>query len=250
MKPTIYYFTSTGNSQHIAKIIQTKLDSDLIPMRGNNGITCTSDIIGFVFPTYFWGIPQMVQAFIETINIPAKHPYIFAVTTCGQTSGGALGMVQEALANHHSTLSYGKTIRSVSNYIVEYDIKQNHIEKTLTTAKLHAEQAAEDILRKKRTSIRPPHFTDKLFYNIYQHRLSQDHHFIIEKTCTGCGLCQTICPAQNISLQDNKPTYHHHCQHCLACVHWCPQTAIQFKTKTQNRSRYHNPHIPPQELNH
>lgn len=249
MNSSIYYFSSTGNSQHIAKIIQNKLGGELIPMRGNIGTSCSSDMIGFIIPTYFWGIPHIVQEFLSRINITAKKPYIFSVASCGGASCGALGMVNDTLKQSGFNLSYGKTIQSVSNYIVEYDIGLNNIEKKLAKAELKAKQIAYDILIRKVNKVRPTFLTDRLVYKLYVKRLGQDDKYVVDDTCNGCGTCQDTCPANNIVLKDGKPEYLHHCEHCLACVHWCPQQAIQFGEKTRNRNRYHNPNISMQELN-
>lgn len=105
------------------------MDSDLVPMKGNMGVSCSSHVIGFVFPIYFWGIPHLVREFLLNIKILSENPYLFAVSSRGAASGGTFGMVNEALAKTDLSLSYGKSIRSVSNYIVEYDIKQKSIEK-------------------------------------------------------------------------------------------------------------------------
>lgn len=249
MNSTIYYFSSTGNSQNIAQIITRKLNGNLYPMVGNMNSECSSEVIGIVFPTYFWGIPHIVKQFLSSLQINTSNPYIFAVTTCGMTSGGALGMVKEILQKRKLTLNYGKAIRSVSNYIVEYNIHQKSISSRLKAAKFEAEQVAETILEQKSNNIHLPNLFDKLFYKIYLKRCSQDNRFSVSSSCNQCGICEKICPANNIVLMGGIPQFKHHCEHCIACVHWCPQQAIQFKDKTTKHVRYHNPEIKVTELN-
>jgi MinD superfamily P-loop ATPase len=47
----------------------------------------------------------------------------------------------------------------------------------------------------------------------------------------------------NIILSNNYPIWHHNCEQCLACFHWCPKEAIQYGEKTAERARYHHPDI-------
>ena len=61
--------------------------------------------------------------------------------------------------------------------------------------------------------------------------------------CNGCGMCEKICPVGNIKQANKKVTWGDHCTHCLACFHWCPQTAIEIGKKSANIARYHHPDI-------
>lgn len=249
MESTIYYFSSTGNSLHVAKIIQKELQGRLLPMAGNTGTSCSSEVIGFVFPTYYWGIPHIVGKFLSKLKIEHPHPYIFAVTTCGLSSGGALGMVKALLDKHHLNLNYGKKIRSVSNYIIEYNINPDRTEDKLQKAAACANQAARDIMERKNNHVRKPFLLEIQFYKAYQKRRNQDHLFFADEHCIGCGMCERVCPVHNISMENGKPKFHHHCEHCIACIHWCPEKALQFQSKTAGRNRYQNPFVSANELN-
>ncbi|MHA1471772.1 MAG: EFR1 family ferrodoxin, partial [Promethearchaeota archaeon] len=85
-KTTIYSFSGTGNSLHIAKCLKEMLNEcELLPIAGlmkQDSITATSEKVGFVFPVYSWGLPKIVYDFVEKIDL-SKTSYIFAVTTMG-----------------------------------------------------------------------------------------------------------------------------------------------------------------------
>ncbi|MCX5694554.1 MAG: EFR1 family ferrodoxin, partial [Candidatus Omnitrophica bacterium] len=61
--------------------------------------------------------------------------------------------------------------------------------------------------------------------------------------CTKCGLCVKVCPVMNIQMQDGKPVWLTHCQHCMGCLQWCPVEAIQYRSLTLGKKRYHHPDI-------
>jgi MinD superfamily P-loop ATPase len=44
-------------------------------------------------------------------------------------------------------------------------------------------------------------------------------------------------------MVDGRPTWHHRCEQCFACLQWCPEEAIQFGTETAGKDRYHHPDV-------
>jgi epoxyqueuosine reductase QueG len=49
-------------------------------------------------------------------------------------------------------------------------------------------------------------------------------------------------------MQGSKPVFKEQCEQCMACIQWCPKQAINYKTKTQTRGRYHHPDISYQDM--
>lgn len=56
--------------------------------------------------------------------------------------------------------------------------------------------------------------------------------FFASDTCTGCSLCQKICPKQSIKMIGGKPYWTYSCDSCMACMNYCPQAAIQVSPLT------------------
>jgi len=65
---------------------------------------------------------------------------------------------------------------------------------------------------------------------------------ILMKNAFGCQNCSRICPVKNIKIVDDKPSWQHHCEFCLACFHWCPEKAI-ISSELENTIRYHHPDV-------
>jgi MinD superfamily P-loop ATPase len=72
--------------------------------------------------------------------------------------------------------------------------------------------------------------------------------YLISDDCTSCGLCATLCPAKNITIENGRPVFGDKCERCLACLQHCIKRAINYKDKTQKRGRYTHPKINPSEI--
>ena len=66
-----------------------------------------------------------------------------------------------------------------------------------------------------------------------------DEPFFATDACVSCGKCVSVCPLQNITLEDGRPKWHGHCTNCDACYHHCPQHAIQFGKATKGKGQYY-----------
>jgi MinD superfamily P-loop ATPase len=81
-----------------------------------------------------------------------------------------------------------------------------------------------------------------------EHIGDSDEKFHVNGDCNGCGTCASACPVRNITMKDKTPQWNHSCQQCFACLHWCPQVAIQYGKAPPSRGRYHNPDVALREM--
>lgn len=249
MESVIYYFSATGNSLRIARIMAERMKGPLLPMAKYRGEVCNSRKIGLVFPTYFWGVPRTVAEFVSEIKVEADNPYVFAAATCGGLAGGVLGHTDALLKKKGLHLDYGVTIPSVANFIEEYNPKTRLADRKLRKADEMAERASSEIMADRRNGPFGFHVWDRMFYRVYtDYKLDRDAGFHVDDTCVRCGICQRICPRQNIVLKNGKPEFLHRCEHCVACINGCPQHAIQWKHATRKRVRYQNPGVSVSDI--
>lgn len=255
MPSTIYYFSSTGNSLAVAKKLQQRLDEcELAPIASlinEKNIKPNGDTIGFVFPLYFFGIPLLIKDFLNELILDDVQ-YIFAVITKGgKLAGGAIPMLDKILKRKRRRLNSGFYITMPENYLPMLEVpKENEIQKQLNDCEIKIPKIAKAIA--ERDSIKEGALLSllhPLIHNWWAPNVrNSDHRFWVEDTCINCGVCEQICPVNNIKMGQSKPEWLHHCEGCLACLHHCPKQAIQYGKNTNKKQRYRHPEILVAEI--
>lgn len=256
MSTCIYYFTATGNSLYIAKMLGNIIpDSKILSILQSSKKEKTSveaDKIGFVFPLYYGGIPRVVEQFIKKLDIKG-NPEIFAIATRGSSTGMLKSQINKLMMPKNLQLNYLIYINMPSNYVRLYDMKGKQENKNIIlNAKDEAIKAAHEIetgINKVEKDSIVASLIYKPMYKLWKKSLRRkDTNFTINNDCNRCGTCVKICPVNNIILDDGNPKWLHNCEDCMACIHICPKKAINIGTKTEKRSRYRNPFVDVKEI--
>jgi ferredoxin len=252
MKNRIYFFTGTGNSLWLAKEIAKELsDCDISAIKSGMSMTIPAGLerIGIVYPTYGWASPLMVADFFRNAQFPKQDgTYFFAVTTCGGLAFNAIPQANAMLAERGIHLNYGASVRMFKNSVINYGMSKQ-ADKIAEASAARAMPVIRDIVNKREARIKPVNqFLFRLHLDYMKGIRETDLGYHISDSCTACGLCGRLCPAKNITMENGKPVFHHHCECCLACIQHCPARAINYKDKTQNRGRYAHPQIKPGEI--
>ena len=80
IKSIIFVFSGTGNSLWAAKKISGELENcEIVSMGRNNKYALTDeyDVIGFVYPTYFRGVPAKVRDFVSQLDFQDNKSVYF-----------------------------------------------------------------------------------------------------------------------------------------------------------------------------
>lgn len=256
MKTAIYYFTGTGNSLEIARrIAETICGSEVLSIAAcmrHNRLKTDAERVGFVFPVYYLGLPKIVERFLRALDLGTVLQ-VFYVNTSGGDSGfdSSTLAVGRILARKGKKLSDGYNIVMPDNYVKMYEPEAEEEQKVKLQA---GEKSAEEIARnvisgkgeiKKDKMGRFSRIVNR-FWQVFLAGGS-DRAFFVSSDCNFCGLCSKVCPVENIRMKDGKPEWQHHCEECMACIHFCPKAAIQTK-KAVNRARYHHPGVKAADL--
>jgi ferredoxin len=244
----VFYFSSTGNGIYIAKRLGGQAYSIPKLLKSCDELTFEDECIGIVFPCYYMGVPRIIKEFIGKVKL--KSSYIFAIESFGNLSAGTVNQFFSLAKSYGINLSYLNEMCMVDNYIPIFDMdkqkstsSEKHIEENL-------KQLIDDILQRKRYIKKKSaansafSFFAQQFYKFNTRKA--DARFTVENTCNGCGICQRVCPVNNIKVI-TKPQFQHHCDECLACTHNCPQNAIRIKGEKSN-ARFVNEHVTVKDI--
>lgn len=285
MSIEIFYFTGTGNSLAVARQIAQKTKARLtgIPsVIAQPSIRTDAIAIGIVFPCYMaqlFGVPLMVENFIEKLR-GLEDKYVFAVCTCGGLiSFNGLPTIKnlsKTIKRAGGRLAAAYTVKMPMNnldYDLPFPVDQDQ-ENMFRVCQQQTDIISQRVLNRKKSRYRIPKAMLSivmspmygLMKNAYIKALRQyakepqdskfeyqelimlsDKSIGAEDKCTGCGICESICPAQNIRIAEGRPTWLHRCEMCAACVEWCPQKAIHHWFRKKD-IEYRHPEVRTSDM--
>lgn len=251
----IFYFSGTGNSFYAAHEIAHCHGEKLVSIGAEMSNKDNSfeypiednEILGFVYPVYAWAPPQIVIDFIKKMKlIKGRSPYIFSVSTCGDEEGYTTKVLRKALERKGLKLDSGFTLIMPNNYILGFDVDSKDVEQEKL---LRAEEELKQIntaVEKRQKGLfklvpgKIPSLKTTLVNPLFNAFAIRTERFYATEACTGCGLCEKACSVKNITVQ-GTPRWGKQCTQCLACIHRCPVSAIQYGKSTIRKGRYVNP---------
>lgn len=191
--------------------------------------------IGFVFPIYAWGVPELMADFAK--KLPATKAFTFGVCTCGEDAGHAM----KRFSRLYPLSSY--SLRMPNNYIIGSDTDgEDEIRQKIAAARTELERMAQEI--RQQEQVYRVHegamagFKSGLVNFGFNRFARSAKPFFAGDSCNGCGLCAGNCPAHAITLREGKPVWAAQCYQCMRCINQCPQQAIQYGKHTAGRRCY------------
>ena len=251
----VFYFSGTGNSYHVARKMAEGLHDRMVDISAaiqNKRFSYTlqeGEKLGFVFPVYSWAMPEAMEIFIRHLKLHhGNNLYTYAVCTCGSSAGKVISFLELALHKKGLELDSGFSVVMPDNYVVLFplDSPQNQLKKLY-----HADEVIQLILRavklEKRRFFRVkkghcPNIKSYAVHPLFRIAATKTEPFYSTADCIGCGLCAKVCTSHCISMKEGIPIWTKaHCNMCLACLHHCPQQAIQYGKSTRKQGRYLHP---------
>lgn len=255
----IYYFSGTGNSLAVARGIATELQASLIPVASTTSqesIAVDAEVIGVVFPIYDFKPPPIVVDFVRKLSdLDAK--YLFAVCTYGLAPAQSLVYLDQIIASGGGHLAGGFAIELPHSGIGSVAVTPEQQAQMFSKCKPKLAEICAYVNRRAVGTIesRPPwrdllrlriiRMIPSLFAFLLRVLLKgiESLAFTANSDCNGCGVCERICPVNNIQMVNKQPEWADHCAGCFACLHWCPQAAISLGGSSMGVRRYHHPEV-------
>ncbi len=250
----ILYFSGTGNSLYIAKLLAEELNDRIISIPECIGSGTfefelnESEKVGIVTPVYFYGLPSIVEDFLDNAKFN-KDSSFYLIVTFGSFTANTGPNAQKYLSSKGLNLDYIFSIHMPENYVPLLKVPSKEICQSLI---VDAEKSVSEIVKTLNENPPGDYDTHKgklpgvispLCRTIYKKGMTT-RKFWLDDSCISCGLCERICPADIISMHDGKPNWTKSiCPRCLACLHRCPSSAIQLGHFTKKKDRYVNPNV-------
>jgi len=259
MKSIIIYFSGTGNTHFIAQKIQelreNKEEISLLPFEQyDSNVMKDIDRVYIGFPVYGLSIPHLLEStFFE--KLAGKQVYIFA--TMAYSAGVSLNRAVKLAQNKDAIIIGARTVimpGSDGMGFMKEDSPQiaNMCDRDFDAIPEMA-VIEEDFRAIDEGDLS---FRDKSFGEISSIKkglLSASSQIMkpmekwlssklnADENCTGCSLCEKICPTHNIRVTGKEVAFGDQCTLCVRCVHHCPSQAINIGKMTKGKFKYPGP---------
>ena len=244
----ILYFSGTGNSNYVAKRIADALGDALVNLNDRIKASDTSSVetgerVIIVTPTYAWRIPRVVRDWLRKTELRGAKQAWF-VMTCGSEIGNADKYNREFCTEKSVACMGTAQIVMPENYIAMFSAPQaDKARQIVAKAEPDIDRAIAAIQANQPFAPTRNNLYDRfmsgpvnpIFYKFFV----KANAFTVSDACIGCGQCAKRCPMNNVTLKDGKPVWGKACTHCMACICYCPVSAIEYGKKSVGQPRYH-----------
>ncbi len=231
------YLSGTGNTKHCIEKLLHLLDKTAlaVPIENCNAANLLRrhDFIILAYPVQFSNAPVMVRDFIKRYSKLWKGKKVLCVATMGLFSGDGAGCSARLLKKYGAIVVGGLHIH-MPDSVCDVKLLKKSVEQNKAIVKA-ADRKIEKTAIKIKQGKYPCdgiYFYDQIagficqrlwFYGktrYYSDKLK------IGADCTGCGLCEKLCPMKNIHMKNGKAAAGKRCTMCYRCVSSCPKKAI------------------------
>ena len=244
----ILYFSGTGNSKYVAQRIADALDDALVNLNDRIKASDTSPVetgerVIIVTPTYAWRIPRVVRDWLRKTELRGAKQVWF-VMTCGSEIGNADKYNRELCTEKRLSCMGTAQIVMPENYIAMFSAPQADEAREIVAKTepnidcVIASIQSNQPFAPTRNNLYDRFMSGPVNLIFYKFCVKADA-FTVSDTCIGCGQCAKRCPMNNVTLKDGKPVWGKNCTHCMACICYCPVSAIEYGKKSVGQPRYH-----------
>ena len=244
----ILYFSGTGNSNYVAKRIADALGDALVNLNDRIKASDTSSVetgerVIIVTPTYAWRIPRVVRDWLRKTELRGAKQAWF-VMTCGSEIGNADKYNCDLCVEKGLVCMGTAQIVMPENYIAMFSTPQaDEARQIVAKAEPSIDRAIAAIQRNQPFAPTRNNLYDRFMSGpvnpIFYKCFVKANAFTASSACIGCGQCVKRCPMNNVTLKDGKPSWGKNCTHCMACICYCPVSAIEYGKKSVGQPRYH-----------
>ncbi len=259
MKILILYFSGTGNTQFIASKVNDELEKlefevELVSVeKFMPENTNKFDVIIIGYPIYACDMPLFLQDYMNNLTLPSTKKVIM-FSTMGFYEGNASRKIFRRFREIGLEPIHFERIKMPGSDGLVFLKKDSKIIKKLLAINYNKSEkinrAVDNIVNKVQTLTAEKIPTIKygglvlgglmdVTFKLIEGKFKKK--FWVDDKCIKCHLCETICPAKNITVTEDKVNFSDKCYLCMRCINQCPTEAIQIGSKTKDKFRWKGP---------
>lgn len=251
----IIYFSGTGNTRHCARRLSELLGENIHELSVEELRDPASAIMDlqegesrviWAFPTYSWGVPPVVAAFMEkaSFTAPVFSAAHYMLTSCGDDMAYTDRQWRRILRHRGISAREAFAVEMPNTYTLMkgFDVDSPVIEtRKLEACEQRLLHIAEAIKEGKPSELIRgafPFVKSAIIYPWFKRYAMSPEPFRSTEGCIECGLCARSCPMGNITMENGRPQWGELCALCLRCYHICPRHAVAYGKATEGKGQY------------
>ncbi len=245
----IICFSGTGNSQMVAALLSAGLGENV--MRLSEIRHSSVDLGGerrliWVMPVHSWGMPKVVKRFLAEAEVACgKNVEHYLVCTCGDDCGLINLMWRKTMRRRGWKAVAAHSVFMPNTYVnlPGFDVDASEAAKRkMDAVEARVSEIAHAIKCKSPIdSVYAGQFAwvkSQIIYPLFMRFLTSPEPFRSTEACIGCGLCESVCPLDNVKITDGRPSWGKNCTLCMGCYHACPRHAVAYGKATINKGQW------------
>lgn len=238
-KCLIHYFSGTGNTYHMIKVLKDQLankgyEVDLLNIEKDKSRRLSEyGLHIFCYPVYGFGTPTIMLKYISNLKYTTGCKAAIVCTSAG-FEGQSLNHFKHILNKKGFEVFLTDMIIYTYNWTQVLNPQSKEVEaEVFRKANVRVIELTKKIINNE-TYLKTRNIITLalswvvfiVFGNLARRILGKT--FIADDACISCGKCKNICPSKTIEIYNGKPRWNWNCESCQRCINMCPKESIQL----------------------